>query len=233
MKTQSPVRTLAQAGLIAAMYAALTLLLPAPSFGIGQCRISEMLTILAVFTPSAIPGLAVGCLVSNLVGLGMGANPAGAWDLLFGPLATLAAALLTWRLRNLRVNGVPVLAALPPVVINAVVVGLELTLVSPVFTPQVLAINMLSVGIGQLLACTSAACCSTPPWSVPVPPPISSAAAPVSDHAAVRGRRWFSPADGPCFSFVSVREAAKMDVYEAPPRWTAMKTPADCRTWKR
>lgn len=142
MKTQSPVRTLAQAGLIAAMYAALTLLLPAPSFGIVQCRISEMLTILAVFTPSAIPGL------------GMGANPAGAWDLLFGPLATLAAALLTWRLRNLRVKGVPVLASLPPVVINAVVVGLELTLVSPVFTPQVLAINMLSVGIGQLLACT-------------------------------------------------------------------------------
>ena len=116
MKTQSPVRTLAQAGLIAAMYAALTLLLPAPSFGIVQCRISEMLTILAVFT--------------------------------------LAAALLTWRLRNLRVKGVPVLASLPPVVINAVVVGLELTLVSPVFTPQVLAINMLSVGIGQLLACT-------------------------------------------------------------------------------
>ena len=113
-----------------------------------------MLTILAVFTPSAIPGLAVGCLVSNLVGLGMGANPAGAWDLLFGPLATLAAALLTWRLRNLRVKGVPVLASLPPVVINAVVVGLELTLVSPVFTLQVLAINMLSVGIGQLLACT-------------------------------------------------------------------------------
>ena len=103
---------------------------------------------------AARPGLAVGCLVSNLVGLGMGANPAGAWDLLFGPLATLAAALLTWRLRNLRVKGVPVLASLPPVVINAVVVGLELTLVSPVFTPQVLAINMLSVGIGQLLACT-------------------------------------------------------------------------------
>ena len=74
--------------------------------------------------------------------------------MLFGPLATLAAALLTWRLRNLRVKGVPVLASLPPVVINAVVVGLELTLVSPVFTLQVLAINMLSVGIGQLLACT-------------------------------------------------------------------------------
>ena len=136
MKTQSPVRTLAQAGLIAAMYAALTLLLPAPSFGIVQCRISEMLTILAVFTPSAIPGLAVGCLVSNLVGLGMGANPAGAWDLLFGPLATLAAALLTWRLRNLRVKGVPVLASLPPVVINAVVVGLELTLVVEMIDPQ-------------------------------------------------------------------------------------------------
>lgn len=148
------VRLLAQAGLIAAMYAALTLLLPAPSFGIVQCRISEMLTVLAVFTPAAIPGLAVGCVVSNLVGLGMGANPAGAWDILFGPLATLAAAWLSWRLRGVRIKGLPVAATLPPVVFNAVVVGLELTLVSPVFTPQMLVINMASVGAGQLAACT-------------------------------------------------------------------------------
>ena len=152
--SRTPVRRLAEAGLIAAMYAALTLLLPAPSFGIVQCRFSEMLTVLAVFTPSAIPGLAVGCVVSNLVGLGMGANPAGAWDILFGPLATLAAAWLTWRLRSIRWKGLPVLATLPPVLLNAVVVGLELTLVSPVFTPQVLLINMASVGAGQFAACT-------------------------------------------------------------------------------
>ena len=112
MKTQSPVRTLAQAGLIAAMYAALTLLLPAPSFGIGQCRISEMLTILAVFTPSAIPGLAVGCLVANI--LGGAALP----DVIGGTLATLIAAILTRTLRKK-----PVLAMASPVVINGLIVG--------------------------------------------------------------------------------------------------------------
>lgn len=53
--SRTPVRRLAEAGLIAAMYAALTLLLPAPSFGIVQCRFSEMLTVLAVFTPIRHP----------------------------------------------------------------------------------------------------------------------------------------------------------------------------------
>ncbi len=154
MKKPFPVRTLAEAGLIAAMYAALTLLLPAPSFGIVQCRLSEMFTVLAVFTPSAIPGLAVGCFVSNLVGLGMGANPAGALDLLLGPLTTLVAAVLTYKLRGWRVKGVPLAATLPPVVLNAVVIGLELTLVSPNFAVPVLLINMASVGLGQLVACT-------------------------------------------------------------------------------
>ena len=154
MKKPFPVRTLAEAGLIAALYAALTLLLPAPSFGVVQCRLSEMFTVLAVFTPSAIPGLAVGCLVSNLVGLGMGANPAGALDLLFGPLTTLVAAVLTWRMRHWRFKGVPVAATLPPVLLNAVVVGLELTLMSPHFAVPVLLLNMASVGAGQLIACT-------------------------------------------------------------------------------
>ena len=115
------------------MYAALTLLIPAASFGTGQFRVSEMLTILPVFTPAAIPGLAVGCLVSNLFGLMSGANVAGAWDLLLGPMATLAAAFATRGLRSLRVKGLPGAATLPPVLLNAVVVGL---------------------GLGQLGACT-------------------------------------------------------------------------------
>lgn len=151
--TQS-LRRLAQAGLIAAMYAALTLLLPAAGFGIIQCRLSEMLTVLAALTPAAVPGLAVGCAVSNIVGLGMGANPAGAWDILFGPLATLSAALLTWRWRAVKVKGLPALATLPPVLINAAVVGMELTLVAPQFQWQVALINMGSVAAGQLAACT-------------------------------------------------------------------------------
>ena len=106
----SSLRRVAEGGLIAAMYAALTLLIPAASFGTGQFRVSEMLTILPVFTPAAIPGLAVGCLVSNLFGLMSGANVAGAWDLLLGPMATLAAAFATRGLRSLRVKGLPVAA---------------------------------------------------------------------------------------------------------------------------
>lgn len=134
---QSSLRRLAEAGLIAAMYAALSLVLPLASFGIVQCRLAEALTILAAFTPAAIPGLAVGCFITNLAGLGMGVNPAGAWDLLWGPLATLLAAWLTWRLRSLRIARLPLLSTLPPVIINAVVVGTELTLVSPQATWQV------------------------------------------------------------------------------------------------
>ena len=122
----SSLRRVAEGGLIAAMYAALTLLIPAASFGTGQFRVSEMLTILPVFTPAAIPGLAVGCLVSNLFGL-----------------------------RSLRVKGLPVAATLPPVLLNAVVVGLELTFAlfaDP--TVGLAALNMLLVGLGQLGACT-------------------------------------------------------------------------------
>lgn len=154
MSQHGSIRRLAEAGLIAAMYAALTLVVPSASFGLMQFRVAELLTILPVFTPAAIPGLAVGCLVSNLVGLGSGMNPAGAWDLLFGPLATLAAAGLTYRWRARRIKGLPLLATLPPVLLNAVVVGLELTLALFTFSWPLYAVNMLQVALGQFLACT-------------------------------------------------------------------------------
>lgn len=63
------------------MYAALTMALTFSSFGVVQFRVAEMLTILPIFTPAAIPGLAVGCLVANLYGLMTGANLIGVWDL--------------------------------------------------------------------------------------------------------------------------------------------------------
>lgn len=154
MKTNHTLRRLAEAGLIAAMYAALTLAIPAASYGVGQFRVSEMLTILPVFTPAAIPGLAVGCMISNLVGLTMGANIAGAWDILFGPLATLAAAVLTYSMRNIRLKGLPLLSTLPPVLFNAVVVGLELTIALFGFSWPMYGLCMLQVGLGQLAACT-------------------------------------------------------------------------------
>ena len=153
--TYKALRRLVEGALIAAMYAALTLAVPAASFGLAQLRVAEMLTILPVFTPAAIPGLAVGCAVSNVVGLALGANLAGVWDVLFGSLATLAAAALTYALRDVKWRGLPVLATLPPVVFNAVVVGLELTLVLfGEFTLPLYLINALQVGVGQLVACT-------------------------------------------------------------------------------
>ena len=157
MKTkQTPsdrVRFLAVAGLVAGLYTALTVVLAPLSFGLVQCRVAEMLTVLAVYSPSAVTGLTVGCAISNLVGLTMGANTAGALDILLGTLATGAAAWLSYRLRHIRLWGLPVLSTIPPVVFNALIIGTELTVVlGPVNTPTWL-MWMGSVGLGQVIAC--------------------------------------------------------------------------------
>jgi len=86
-----------------------------------------------------VPGLAVGCLLSNLLG---GAN---IYDVVFGTLATSAAAVMTWRMR-----GGIWLRALPPVVCNAVVIGLVLTYAYGI---DALWLNMLTVGLGQAAVC--------------------------------------------------------------------------------
>lgn len=163
-RTSSPTRTnqnragdnirfLTVAGVIAGLYTALTLLLAPFSFGIVQCRVSEALTILAAYHPAAVAGLTVGCALSNLVGLSMGANVAGALDIVVGTLATGVAAWLSYRLRNVRWGGLPVLSTVPPVVLNALIVGTELTLVlGPVNLPTWL-MWMGSVGLGQVIAC--------------------------------------------------------------------------------
>lgn len=99
--------------IIAALYAALTILLAPISYGSVQFRVSEALCILPIFTPAAIPGLFIGCIISNLF------NPTASMiDIIFGSLATLIAALLTRKLR-----GNVWLAALPPVILNGLIVG--------------------------------------------------------------------------------------------------------------
>lgn len=149
MKHSSTIRKMATASVIAAMYVALTVALPFISFGPVQCRIAEALTILPALTPSAIPGLAVGCAIANFIGIA--ANPVGAWDILIGSFATLAAAVLSRRLRHLQIKGVPVWSVLMPVLFNAVIVGGELSLFLPDGAPWWLA--MLQVGLGELIAC--------------------------------------------------------------------------------
>ena len=148
-----PYLWLAQAGVIAAMYTALTMILPAASFGPIQVRLSEALTILPVFSPVAVPGLTVGCLLANMLGLATGANPIGAWDLLLGPTATLLAALLTRLWRNKKVAGLPILSCLPPIFFNAVIIGAELSFAYYDFSLPTLGFCMGTVGLGQLIAC--------------------------------------------------------------------------------
>lgn len=137
-------RQMATAGIIAAVYAALTLLLPIPQYGGIQFRVAEAMTVLPFFFPEAIPGLAVGCFLANLLG-----SPF-VLDWVFGTLATLLAALWTSRLKN------RYLAPVPPVVCNAVIVGAEIAW----FSVQdgaafwlAFGLNFVTVGLGEAGVC--------------------------------------------------------------------------------
>lgn len=138
MKKFFTVKNLCLSGIIAAVYAVLTILLQAISFQAVQVRASEALTLLPVLFPAAIPGLTVGCLLANLI------SPVGWMDVVFGTLATLIAAVLTRKLRkNLY------LAALMPVLSNAIIIGIMLH----VAFGEPLWMSMLTVGAGEALAC--------------------------------------------------------------------------------
>ena len=133
-------RFILQAAAIAAIYAALTIILMPFSYGVMQIRVSEALTILPMFTPAAIPGLFIGCLVSNMIG------PYGIVDMIFGSSATLLAAIGSYLLRNK-----PILVPLPPVLTNAFLIGGMLYYVYSV--PVSLLGCILWVGAGELIAC--------------------------------------------------------------------------------
>ena len=115
---------LTKAALIAAVYVALTWLsaLPGLAYGSVQFRLSEALTILPIFCPAAIPGLTVGCLLSNITST---INPV---DMVIGTAATLIACLATRAARNVRIKGFPLLSFLSPVVTNALFVGAEIAI---------------------------------------------------------------------------------------------------------
>ena len=141
--------------LIAAIYTVIGMVLAPFSFGAVQVRVSEALTLLPVFGFSSVWGVTIGCFLTNLIGLATGANILGRLDIVFGTLATFTAAILTYLLRNVRFKGLPVLAALPPVIINAVVVGWELCMLvnNGAFSWVIFGAQALSVGIGQFISC--------------------------------------------------------------------------------
>lgn len=112
-------RKLAKGALIGALYVLLTIAFAPVSFGLVQLRVSEALTVLPYFTSAAVPGLFVGCLLSNLV---MGAP---VYDVAFGSLATLLAALLTRALAKRAASRW--LAPAPPIIMNGLIVGAVLS----------------------------------------------------------------------------------------------------------
>ena len=148
-------RKLTQAAMIAGLYAAITFATFFMSFGAVQYRVSEALTILPVFTASAVPGLSVGCALANLIGFFMGINPAGGLDAVFGTAATLIAAVMTYRIGKSEKRWVRyVFAPLPPVLANALIVGLEICIFfEGAFTWELFAINAALVGVGELVVC--------------------------------------------------------------------------------
>lgn len=136
-------RDIVLAAMIAALYAVLTLTLPIPQYGGIQLRVAEAFTVLPFLFPAAIPGLAVGCFIANLLGSPM------VVDWVFGTAATLLAALWTSRVKNRW------LAPLPPVICNAVIVGAEIAWFFPegmAFWPAY-GLNAFTVGLGELIAC--------------------------------------------------------------------------------
>lgn len=153
-KSRSATLYMVQAAIIAALYVAVNyaqeMILPTSSTGPVQFRLSEVLCTFAVFTPAAIPGLTVGCLLSNIVAVGV--LPL---DMVLGTLASLLAALCAYRLRNLRIFSVPFLSFFMPVIFNAVIIGLELEIfyIEGAFTFTGFLLQASLVALGEAGVC--------------------------------------------------------------------------------
>ena len=129
-------RFLVKAAIIASIYAVTTVLISPIAFGENQVRVSEALNVLVYFTPSAVPGLFIGCIIANL------SSPFGIIDIAFGSLATLLAGLVASKIKN------KFLIGLPSVLFNAVIVGYVLNIMASI--PFLAA--AISVGIGQFIS---------------------------------------------------------------------------------
>ena len=133
----------------AALYVTLCLALAPFSYGAVQVRVAEALCLLPIFGREYITAITLGCFLANLLG-------SSTIDVIFGTLATFLACIGTYQLRHVRIKGLAIPASLPPVLCNAVIVGLEISFFfmdTPATLPAVL-MNMLTVGIGEVISCT-------------------------------------------------------------------------------
>lgn len=131
-----------QGALIAALYVVLTFIanLLGIASGVIQIRFSEALTVLPFFTPAAIPGLGIGCLLANLL------TGCAAWDVVFGTLATLIGAVFTYLLRRWKWA-----APIPPIVANMAIVPFVLQLVYG--AEESWGFLVVTVGAGEIISC--------------------------------------------------------------------------------
>ena len=150
MTRRDNINFLIQSALIAALYAGLNYLsgIFGLAYGPIQLRISEVLTVLPAITPTAIPGLTIGCFIANIGSFNVA-------DMIFGTFATFVAALLTYCLRNIKLKKIPILSLLAPVIVNAVIIGFEIAVL---YLPQGYSlwgfiISALEVGLGELVVC--------------------------------------------------------------------------------
>ena len=145
-------RRVGGAGLAAGDFV-LCLVLAPFSYGAVQVRIAEALCLLPVFGAEYIVGVTLGCFLADLFGSTI-------LDVVFGTLATLLACLVTYKLRNVRIKGLAIPASLPPVLFNAVIVGVEITLFFTDYRAMSAPVwllclgNGISVGVGELISCT-------------------------------------------------------------------------------
>lgn len=142
-------KRLVRAAMVATIYVVLCLVLAPFSYGAVQVRLAEMLCLLPVFGAEYIVAVTLGCFLANLLGSTL-------VDVVFGTAATLVACLVTYAVRKVRVGGLAIPAAVPPIVSNAVIVGaLELTFFLPgvTGTAALAAWNALTVGIGEVVSC--------------------------------------------------------------------------------
>ncbi len=141
-------KNLALVAIIAALYVALTIAFAPICYGTIQFRVSEALTILPIFGLTAVFGLTLGCAIANIYGVFIGQTMA--LDIIIGTLATLIAAILTYEIGKTKSKKIKyVFGPLPTVLVNAIIVGIELT----IFYKGNLFLNMFYVGVGEFLVC--------------------------------------------------------------------------------
>lgn len=141
MKKRFDVLFVTRAAMIAAIYVVLTIFVN--SFGLAngaiQVRVSEALCVLPIFTPAAIPGLFIGCFISNVI------TGCVIWDIVFGSLTTLCCAYITYKLRDTKL-----LYLLPPIIGNAIVVPFVLRYAYGI--GDAIWYLVLTVGIGEIIS---------------------------------------------------------------------------------